>query len=42
MLSNPALEKKNARSARSRKTIINNVVTHAANLQDADVNAATT
>ncbi len=40
-LSNPALEKKNATEREvAGKTIINNVVTHAANLQDADVNAA--
>ena len=40
-LSNPALEKKNATEREvASKTIINNVVTHAANLQDADVNAA--
>ena len=39
--SNPALEKKNATEREvAGKTIINNVVTHAANLQDADVNAA--
>ena len=40
-LSNPALEKMNATERKvAGKTIINNVVTHAANLQDADVNAA--
>ena len=40
-LSNPALEKKNATEREvAGKTIINNVVTHAANLQDGDVNAA--
>ena len=40
-LSNPALEKKNATEREvAGKTIINNVVTHAANLQDSDVNAA--
>ena len=40
-LSNPALEKMNATEREvAGKTIINNVVTHAANLQDADVNAA--
>ena len=40
-LSNPALEKKNATEREvAGKAIINNVVTHAANLQDADVNAA--
>ena len=40
-LSNPALEKKNATEREvAGKTIINNVVTHAANLQDAEVNAA--
>ena len=40
-LSNPALEKKNATEREvAGKPIINNVVTHAANLQDADVNAA--
>ena len=40
-LSNPALEKKNATEREvAGKSIINNVVTHAANLQDAEVNAA--
>ena len=40
-LSNPALEKMNATERKvAGKTIINNVVTHAANLQDPDVNAA--
>jgi ABC-type glycerol-3-phosphate transport system substrate-binding protein len=40
-LSNPALEKMNATEREvAGKPIINNVVTHAANLQDADVNAA--
>ena len=40
-LSNPALEKKNATEREvAGKAIINNVVTHATNLQDADVNAA--
>lgn len=40
-LSNPALEKKNATEREvAGKTIINNVVTHSANLRDADVNAA--
>ena len=40
-LSNPALEKMNATEREvAGKTIINNVVTHAANLQDPDVNAA--
>ena len=40
-LSNPALEKKNATERKvGDKTIINNVVTHTANLKDADVNAA--
>ena len=40
-LSNPALEKKNATEREvAGKPIINNVVTHAANLQDADINAA--
>ena len=40
-LSNPALEKKNATEREvAGKTIINNVVTHAANLRDAEVNAA--
>ena len=40
-LSNPALEKKNATEREvAGKTIINNVVTHSANLRDADVNSA--
>ncbi len=40
-LSNPALEKKNATEREvGGKKIINNVVTHVANLKDPDVNAA--
>lgn len=40
-LSNPAMEKKNATERKvGGKTIINNVVTHIANLKDSDVNAA--
>lgn len=40
-LSNPEMEKKNAVEREvGGKTIINNVVTHIANLQDPDVNAA--
>ena len=40
-LSNPDLEKRNATEREVAGTaIVNNVVTHIANLQDADVNAA--